>query len=335
MTAVLPRRSSPGGRLALTELGFGGAQLGNLHRAVTDAEAAGTVRAAWDAGIRYFDTAPHYGLGLSERRLGAALRSYPRDEYVVSTKVGRILERTGRTDVPDPAGFAVPASWRRVRDYSAGGVLRSVEESLGRLGLDRVDLVLVHDPDDHLDTAITQAAPALSRLRDEGVIRSYGAGMNRSDLLARFVRETDADVVMLAGRYTLLEQPALDDLMPAALERGVGVVTAGVFNSGLLSRPRPAADATYDYRIADPEVVARATRIAAVCERHGVTLPEAAQAFSLRHPAVVCAVVGLRTRGQVQDCVARHRRPVPEELWAELRDCGLLREEVPAGRRNP
>ena len=326
---ALPGRSGrPARTLELTELGFGGAQIGNLYRVTGEEEAADAVRAAWEAGIRYFDTAPHYGLGLSERRLGAALRAFPREGLVLSTKVGRLLEPTGRSDQPDPEGFAVPATTRRVRDYSRDGVRRSIEASLERLGLDRIDVALIHDPDDHLTQALGEAAPALSQLRDEGVIGAYGAGMNQSAALTRFVRETDADVVMLAGRYTLLEQPALADLLPAALERGVGVINVGVYNSGLLARPRPATGASYNYAAAPAELIARAHRIADVCERHGTTLPVAALAFGLRHPAVVGVALGLRNRAQVEESIERYRAPVPPALWAELGEAGLIPAEV-------
>jgi D-threo-aldose 1-dehydrogenase len=295
-----------------------------LYSPVDDRQARATVDAAWEAGVRSFDTAPHYGLGLSERRLGNALRDYPRDEFVVSTKVGRLLVPTGNSDQPDPEGFAVAATHTRVRDYSRDGVLRSLAGSLERLGLDRIDLVLIHDPDDHEREVLDGAAPALSRLRSEGVIGAYGAGMNQSPMLARFVRRTDMDMVMLAGRYTLLDQSASRDLLPAALERDVGVINAGIFNSGLLSRPRPQAGARYDYGTVRPEVVERATRMAVVCEDFGVDLPTAAAAFAGRHPAVVSVVVGLRTSEQVRDLVARWRRTVPDDLWTALVDQGLL-----------
>jgi aryl-alcohol dehydrogenase-like predicted oxidoreductase len=310
--------------LELTELGFGGAQIGNLFRATTDDEAAGAVEAAWSAGIRYFDTAPHYGLGLSERRLGAALRERPRDEFVVSTKVGRRLEPVAARGDPDPEGFAVPATHRRVWDFTRDGVLRSVEASLDRLGLDRIDLVFIHDPDDHPREAIEEAAAALSRLRSEGVIGAYGAGMTQAAMLARFVREADVDVVMVAGRYTLLDQSAGQDLLPVALDRGVGVINAGIYNSGLLSRPTPTPGARYDYGSGSTEVVERATRIAAVCSRFGVDLPTAATAFAHRHPAVVSVVVGLRTPSQVHDLLARWPEPVPDALWTALEEEGLL-----------
>ncbi|MCG5467788.1 aldo/keto reductase, partial [Micromonospora sp. LAH09] len=209
-------------------------------RATTDEEFASAVDTAWEAGVRYYDTAPHYGLGLSERRLGGALRHRPRDEYVVSTKVGRLLVPSPQdAHLRDSDGFDVPASHRRVWDFSRDGVLRSIEASLERTGLDRIDIVYLHDPDDHWEWAATEAVPALAELRDQGVVGAIGAGMNQSAMLARFVREADVDVMMCAGRYTLLEQGAADDLLPAAESRGVGVVIAGVYNSGLLSRDRP------------------------------------------------------------------------------------------------
>lgn len=310
--------------LALTELGFGGSPIGNLYDAVDDDLAAEAVQAAWDAGIRYFDTAPHYGLGLSERRLGKVLRELRREEFVVSTKVGRWLEPTGVEGGRDPEGFVVPATHRRVWDFSRDGVLRSIEASLERLGLDRIDLVLIHDPDDHVREALEEAAPALSQLRSEGVIRGYGAGMNQAPALARFVRETDLDVAMVAGRYTLLDQTAADDLFPLARERGVGIVNAGIFNSGLLARARPGADAPYSYRPAPPEVLDRTLRIARVCEEFGVELPTAAVAFARRHPAVTSVVVGLRTPAEVHDLVGRSAQPVPDELWVALEADGIV-----------
>ncbi|MEU7777866.1 aldo/keto reductase [Micromonospora parva] len=330
MTRALPRR--PGTRL--TELGFGAAQGGNLYRATTDEEFASAVDAAWEAGVRYFDTAPHYGLGLSERRLGAALRQRRRDEYVVSTKVGRLLVPSPEdAHLRDSDGFDVPATHRRVWDFSRDGVLRSIEASLDRTGLDRIDIVYLHDPDDHWEQAAHEAVPALVDLRDQGVVGAIGAGMNQSAMLARFVRETDVDVMMCAGRYTLLEQGAAGDLLPAAEDRGVGVVIAGVYNSGLLSRDRPPADAVYNYQQAPAAVIERARRIATVCETHGVTLPQAALAFVRRHPAVVSTVVGVRNEAQVAETVRRSGVVVPEELWEDLAAAGLLAE--PPGRRSP
>ncbi|WP_223256467.1 aldo/keto reductase [Micromonospora endophytica] len=311
--------------MRLTELGFGASQGGNLHRVTTDDEFTAAVDTAWQGGVRYFDTAPHYGLGLSERRLGAALRHRPREEYVVSTKVGRLLvpspEDAHRRDAE---GFDVPATHRRVWDFSRDGVLRSVEASLDRTGLDRLDIAYLHDPDHHWEQAVSQAVPALIELRDQGVVGAIGAGMNQSAMLARFVQETDIDVVMCAGRYTLLEQGAADDLLPAAEGRGVGVVIAGVYNSGLLSRDRPPADASYNYQQAPPELIERARRIAEVCETYGVTLPQAALAYVRRHPAVISTVVGVRNGTQMAEALRRSAAAVPDELWAALASAGLL-----------
>lgn len=310
--------------VALGRLGLGTAQFGNLFRETTDEECAGAVDEAWESGVRYVDTAPHYGLGLSERRVGSLLRSRPRDDYVLSTKVGRRLvptpERAGEQD----DDFIVPAAFRREWDFSADGVRRSLDDSLERLGLDRVDIVYVHDPDEFGDQVVAEAMPALARMRDEGLIGAIGAGMNQSAMLARFVRETDIDVVMVAGRFTLLDQSALTDLLPAADERGVAVVAAGVYNSGLLGSHAVRDDAPYDYGQAPAQMITRARAIAAVCERHGVSLPEAAVAFPLRHPAVVSVVLGARTREQVASNVARSSAAVPDELWDELTAEGLV-----------
>ncbi|MFD0025252.1 aldo/keto reductase [Streptomyces sp. NPDC058382] len=311
----------------VTELSFGAAAIGNLFRAVEPARAAAAVDAAWDEGVRYFDTAPHYGLGLSERRLGEALRGRPREAYVLSTKVGRVLD-----PLPDggPAseglseGFAVRATHRRRWDFSAAGVRRSIEDSLERLGLDRIDIAYLHDPDDHAEAAFRQAYPELEKLRAEGVIGAIGAGMNQTAMLTRFVHETDVDVVLCAGRYTLLDQSALSTLLPAAAARGRGVVVGGVFNSGLLADPRPGA--TYDYAAAPLNLLDRALRLKAVTEGHGVPLRAAALHYPLTHPAVAGVLVGSRSPDEVRDAATLLRSPVPDALWDELREAGLLTE---------
>src|SRR3954470_3987920 len=271
------------GGLAVGPLSFGTAPIGNLGRPVDEDEWRGALAAAWEAGVRYYDTAPHYGLGLAERRLaGGPAR---RGGFIVSTKVGRRLEPTA-SDARDDEGFDVPATHVRVRDYSRDGILRSLESSLERLGLDRVDILFVHDPDDFHREALEGAFPALEELRSQGVIASYGAGMNQAEMLADFVRETDLDVVMLAGRYTLLEQGALDDLLPECERRDVSVIAAGVFNSGLLARERPREGAPSSCDRAPAGLGARVHRISDVPERHGTTLPEAAVQFALAPPAV-------------------------------------------------
>jgi len=326
---VIASRRLLGGTPRLTELSLGCSQLGNLHHAIDDDTAGATIDAAWDEGVRYFDTAPHYGLGLSERRLGAALASRPRADYVLSTKVGRLLEPLAAVRGQDTDGFAVPATHRRVWDFSRDGIRRSMEESLQRLGLDHVDIVYLHDPDHHLEQVLAAGYPALEELRDEGVVAAIGAGMNQTPMLAELARNTDIDLLMLAGRYTLLEQGALDDLLPVCERRGIGVVVAGVFNSGLLARRDPPDDAKYNYAPVSPEVLDRARRIAAVCTRHGTTLPEAAIAFPLAHPAVISACVGARSPAHVRRNAQLLRAEIPTDVWDELRVEGWLRRDAP------
>jgi D-threo-aldose 1-dehydrogenase len=325
---MIPRRRLPRGGLSVSELSFGGSQLGNLYRAISDAEAAATVDAAREEGITYFDTAPHYGLGLSEQRLGAALAALPRDAFVISSKVGRILVPDGG-DGTDPEGFAVPATHRRVWDFSPEGIRRSLDQSLQRLRLDRLDIVYLHDPDAHLPQVLESGYPALDELRAEGAVTAIGAGMNDAALLSELVRQTDLDVVMLAGRYTLLEQGGLDDLLPLCQERGVGVVTAGIFNSGLLASPRPHELARYNYEAAPRALVERARAMARICERHGTTLPAAAIAFPLAHSAVVSVCVGARSAEQVRRNAELFGRPISPGLWSELKEEGLLRADAP------
>ncbi|MBG7704339.1 aldo/keto reductase [Streptomyces sp. MC1] len=316
------------GGVEVTSLGFGVAALGNLYTPVGDEQAHAAVQAAWERGIRYFDTAPHYGLGLSERRLGAALREHDRADYTVSTKVGRRLEPADGTGDDLANGFAVPATHRRVWDFTADGVRRTLEASLERLGLDRVDVVYLHDPDDHAEEAFREGYPALEKLRSEGVVGAIGAGMNQAEMLARFVRDTDVDVVLCAGRYTLLDQSAATELLPEAVRRGVSVVIGGAFNSGLLADP--ARQQTYNYTQAPQDLLDRALRIKAVAERHGTTLRAAALAFCSAHPAVASVLAGARSAAEVHDCADQFATPVPDAFWRELRATGLLPPEEPS-----
>ena len=310
----------------VSALALGGAAVGNLFTEVSDEQAHEAVTAAWERGIRYFDTAPHYGLGLSEQRLGEALKAYPRTEFTLSTKVGRRLEPSdaGGDDLAN--GFAVPATRRRVWDFTEDGVRRTLEASLERLGLDRVDVVYLHDPDDHAEEAFREGYPALEKLRSEGVVGAIGAGMNQVEMLTRFVRETDVDVALCAGRYTLLDRSALDGLLPAAVERGVSVVVGGAFNSGLLADPQP--EATYNYTAAPTQLLDKALRMNEVAGRHGITLRAAALAFCAAHPAVASVLVGARSAAEVYDCADQFAVPVPETFWQELRDTGLLEDHT-------
>jgi D-threo-aldose 1-dehydrogenase len=297
----------------VTALSLGTAPLGNLFTAVTDEDSTATVRAALGLGIGYVDVAPFYGFGLAERRLGAALTGTARADVVVSTKVGRLIR-------PDASGE--PGA---LFDFTADGIRRSVEESLTRLGLDRVDVLYIHDPDNHLEQALTEAYPAAHRLREEGVVGAIGAGMNFTAPLTRFVRETDVDAVLCAGRYTLLDQSALADLLPAAAERGASVVIGGVYNSGVLADPR--AGATYDYQRAPREVVARAQQLDAVCREFGVPLKAAATQFPFGASAVATVLTGARTAAEITENVAMFEHPIPAQLWSRLVERGLLPTE--------
>lgn len=326
-----PLRTRPLGRggLRVGPNAFGLAPIANLGRDVSDDVAAGALEAAWATGVRYFDTAPHYGLGLGERRLGAFLRTKPRDEFVVSTKVGRLLVQNPSGSQVDDEGFAVTSPLMRRRDYSGDGIRRSLDESLARLGFDRVDLVFVHDPDDFYEEAMDGSFPALEQLRGEGVVTSYGAGMNQTAMLTDFVRNTDLDVVMCAGRYTLLDQSGLDDLLPAASARSVSIVAAAVFNSGILARDRPSPDATYDYAPAPAELLGRTVAIAELCEAHGVPLPAAALRFALGHPAVATVCIGARSAEQMLRNAALFDVAIPDALWTDLVSVGLLDAGAP------
>ncbi|GAA4447262.1 aldo/keto reductase [Phytohabitans houttuyneae] len=311
-----------------SRLAFGGGPLGGLFAPLSDETAAGALDAAWEGGVRYFDTAPHYGIGLSERRIGAFLRTRPAGEFTVSTKVGRLLvpqDPRGRED----ESFAVPATHRRVWDFSSGGVRRSLEDSLARMGLDRVDVLYLHDAESHFEEALRDGYPALAQLRSEGLVRGIGAGMHDAALLTRLVREADIDVVMLAGRYTLLDQSALDTLLPACAERGVSLWAAAVFNSGVLATPRPTSGATFDYAPAPADVRRRVERIADVCEAHGVTVPQAAMAFPQAHPVVAGIVVGMRSAGEVRHNLASLAATIPPGVWSDLRAEGLLDPRAP------
>jgi D-threo-aldose 1-dehydrogenase len=310
----------------VSELGFGGAPIGNLYAPVPDEDATAAVRSAWAGGVRYFDTAPHYGLGLSERRLGAVLRDQPREEFVISTKVGRLLVTN-----PSPAGsdlaaggFAVPDDLMRENDYSRDGVRRSLDASLGRLGLDRVDMVYIHDAEDHMEQALREAVPALIDLREQGVIGAIGAGMNSVEPLLRFVIEADVDAVMLAGRWTLADRTG-EPLVEACAEREVSVVAAAPFNSGLLVTPAPGEDAYFNYGRAPADVLAFARRLAVACDAAGTSLPQAALRFPLQHAAVPSVVVGMSSAAQVRDNLDWADSPLPASLWTRLAELDALR----------
>ena len=315
--------------VSMSPIGFGGSVIGNLFRAVSDDIAAETIDTAWQEEIRYYDTAPHYGLGLSERRIGQTLSHRNRDAWLLSTKVGRLLIPNDHPEGADADGFAVPDDLKRQWDFSRDGILRSVEESLTRLHTDRIDIVYIHDPDDHLQQAISAGAPTLTALREQGVIGAWGVGTNTVTVGAAMVEQTDLDLVMLAGRFTLLEQPGAE-LLDQCWARRVGVVNVGVFNSGLLSKTRPAPDAHYNYAPAPADLVTRAIELAELCEEYETSLPVAALAFSFTHPAVVSIVVGMRTPEQVKSTRVMYETPVPDDLWKQLARRGLITRHATA-----
>ena len=320
--------------LVVGRVGFGGAPLGNLYAPVTDTVAATTLAAAWAGGIRLYDTAPYYGQGLSERRMGDALRG--RDDYVLSTKVGRLLEPAGYADAR--YGFASPMPFDAAYDYSYGGVMRSFEDSLQRLGLDRIDILLLHDigsathGEAHealFEVAMRDGYRALRELRASGDVRAIGLGVNETAVCEQALEHGDWDCFLVAGRYTLLEQGALESLLPACATRGVSVLIGGPYNSGILAGD----GANYDYRRAPPAIVQKVARLEAVCGEYGVPLPAAALQFPLAHPVVAAVLPGIDRPERVVETMRLLRFPIPAELWRALKAMKMLAEgaPVPAG----
>lgn len=327
------------GGLTFTELGCGSAPLGNLYYAISDDEAHATLEAAWDGGMRYFDTAPQYGLGNSERRMGRFLRTKDRSSYVLSTKVGRLLALSSPEErLGIGKWFEVP-SRREVFDYSYDGVMRSVEFSLERTGLDNFDILFAHDLDvfsqgsearrDHyIDEFINGGYKACVEMRDQGVIKAFGAGVNEWQACKMLAERGDIDIFLLAGRYTLLEQEPLEKLLPLCVERGIGLVLGGVFNSGILASG-PVEGAWYNYDPAPPEILERVRKLEAVCKRHGVRLIDAALQFPLAHPAVVSVVLGAKHPNEARSAPDLLNAPIPAALWADLKAEGLVNAAAP------
>ena len=298
----------------VSRLSLGTAALGGLYTSVSDADCTDTVLAAIDNGINFIDTAPHYGKGTSEVRIGKALAGRDRSTFVISTKIGRLLVPS-TTDIDD---FFMDAdnTVERKFDFSASGVRQSLEGSLERLGLDSVEILFIHDPDANADEAILEAYPELDRMRSEGIIKAIGVGMNQCETPTRVIKETDIDMVLIAGRYSLLDQKALEGLLPAALERNVDIIAAGVFNSGILANP--VKGATYDYVPASDELLAKAVRIREVLEGHQVSLTSAALQFPLRHPAVKSVLVGCRSAAEVATNIAEFDKTIENKVWDDL-----------------
>lgn len=335
-TSALPVRPLGRSGLKVTTLGFGGAPLGDLYAHLDEASAVATVEAALASGINLVDTSPLYGHGLSEHRIGAALRRSGRKDVVISTKVGRIAEPfAGRGDGSGYLG-GLPHGLRF--DYSYDGAMRSLEQSALRLGVDRLDVVLIHDVDvwthgaDMIERRFAEATDgayrALEKLRAAGAVKAIGVGVNEAQMCERFARAGDFDTMLLAGRYSLLEQPALTSFMPLALEKGIGLMLGGVFNSGILATG-PVAGAKYNYQPAPPQILARVAAIEAICARHGVPLRRAALQFPLGHPAVASLVMGAAKPEEVADQVTELSAPIPAALWTELKAEGLLGADVP------
>ncbi|MFB2550148.1 aldo/keto reductase [Ensifer soli] len=323
MTLDQPSRARIG---FASRLGFGASGIGTLYRDVSEDAARAVLREAYAAGLRYFDTAPFYGYGLSELRLGQFLRSVPRDTFTLSTKVGRYMVLPYGEAV-DYGNWAAPLRLKPVVDYGYAGTMRALEQSANRLGIAAIDLVYIHDVDrfTHGDAyerrfheAMEGSYRALADLRKAGHVRAIGVGVNESDVATRFVEAGDFDAVMMAGRYTLLDRRAEADLFPAAARKGTEIVVAGVFNSGILASGPDAAAATYDYGAPPPEIVARARRIAALAAEHGVPLQAAAIQFPLRHPQVSAAVLGMSRVGRVAENLAWSSAPIPEAFWQDL-----------------
>lgn len=330
-----PTERVPFGKTSLTttRLGLGSAPLGGLFNAVPDATAHAVVQHAYDTGLRFYDTAPLYGYGSAEQRMGHVLAQQPRNEFVLATKVGRLIRpREDAGNSLDAAGadqFLDAPPLVPVFDFSYDAVMRSFEESLERLGVDRIDVLHIHDPDNHYDQAIGGAYRALDKLRGEGTIKALGSGMNQAEMLARFAREGDFDCFLVAGRYTLLDQAALPELLPICEQKGIAIIIGGVYNSGILANLDNPERATFNYAPAEQRWIDKARQIKAVCDRHGVPLQAAALQFPLAHPAVAVVLTGARSTEELDQNLAFMRQPIPGDLWAELKSTGLLPTEAP------
>ncbi len=327
------------GGIEFTELGFGSAPLGNLYKAVSDAEAHDVLEAAWNAGCRYYDTAPLYGLGLAETRLNSFLRSKKRDEYVVTTKAGRLLKVCKPEERTGIGKFFETPTRREVFDYSYDGVMRSFEASLERLGLDGVEILLVHDlcifthgskeaSDTRIEEFMRSGYYAMLSLRDQGVIKAFGAGVNEWQVCQTLAERGDFDLFLLAGRYTLLEQESLQSFLPLCQKRGIGIILGGPYNSGILASG-PKAGAYYNYSAAPADVIERVKRIHAVCVRHGVAMISAALQFPLFHPSVVSVIPGGQSVAEVIQNREILNVNIPAGLWHELKHEGLIRQDAP------
>ena len=328
-----PSEKAPIGRtgLMVTQMGFGCAPIGNLLSTVSEEDAQAAIASAFDDGVRFIDAAPFYGYGLAEERMGRALSRRDRDDFVVSTKVGRLIRpgaRTGTEIFGDGQSFYLANDGMcAVLDYSYDGVMRSFEESLRRIGTDRIDILHIHDPDDHFEDAVRGAYRALDKLRSDGSIAAVSAGMNQWEMESRFMDHGDFDCFLLAGRYSLLDQSAFDEFLPKCAARGVSVILGGVFNSGLLANP--VRGATYNYVAAPEAMIEKALRIKDVCQSHDVDLKAAALQFPLGHPAVASILSGVRNADEWRENHRLMSAPISASLWSDLKNEGLLAEHAP------
>jgi D-threo-aldose 1-dehydrogenase len=300
--------------LQIPEFGIGTSPFGGLFAAVTESAIQEVISTSLGMGLNYFDTAPHYGKGSAEQRLGRNISDLPRSAFIVSTKVGRLLVPSENSD--DPGWENSTSSVERVFDFSASGVERSLSESLERLQMDSVEMVFIHDPDGAADQAIREAYPVLEKMRDQGIVKTIGVGITSNEIPTRFIEETDIDVVLIALRYTLLDQSADEKLLPTALKRGVSVIAGGVFNSGILTSPKNGA--TFNYETASPEILERARRIEAFFDERGVALAQAALQYPMRHPAISAILVGCRSAFEVKSNVDLYNKKISEAIWAEF-----------------
>ena len=328
--------------IAVTCFGFGGASMGNMYTEARDDEALEAIRSAYEAKVRYFDTAPMYGFGKSERLYGQALKDQPRDSFVLSSKVGRLIVAGKPTPQTEDKGFEIDEDTCFVEidnaysmfDYSRDGVLRSLEESRKRLGIDKIDIVYIHYPDvnDSFKQALDEAFPALADLKSQGVIGAIGAGMNQAEMLSDFAKNADFDCFLLAGRYTLLDQIALKELLPLCQQKNISIIIGGAYNSGILATGA-VEGAHYNYAPAAPEIMEKTRKIETVCARFNIPMKAAALQFPFGHPAVVSNIPGVKTKDRFEENLSLFTHPIPAEFWAALKAESLIVPEapVPAG----
>ena len=324
--------------IAVTCLGFGGASMGNMYTEARDDEALKAIHSAYEAKVRYFDTAPMYGFGKSERLYGKVLKDQPRDSFVLSSKVGRLIMAGKPTPQPEDKGFEIDEDTCFVEidnaysmfDYSRDGVLRSLEESRKRLGIDKIDIVYIHDPDvnDSFKQALEEAYPTLADLKSQGIIGAIGAGMNQAEMLCDFAKNADFDCFLLAGRYTLLDQIALKELLPLCRQKNISIIIGGAYNSGILATGA-IEGAHYDYAPAPPEIMEKTRKIETVCARFNIPMKAAALQFPFGHPTVVSNIPGVKTKDRFEENLSLFAHPVPAEFWAALKEENLIVAEAP------